>query len=135
MLTANSDKVFDPIRKKWLVATPEERVRQVVLTWMFDNLPFPKNRYRTEFSLEVNNLRKRCDILVFDEAVKPLFLVECKAPNIPINDEVLYQALRYNYTLQVAYILITNGLDSFLYQLDYTTGSYNSIEFSDLLKN
>jgi hypothetical protein len=131
-LNSNSEKLFDPIRRKWLVATPEERVRQLVLSWMLENLPYSKSRYRTEFSLEVNGLRKRCDILVFDEAVKPFLLVECKAPSIPINDEVLYQALRYNYTLQVAYILITNGLDTFTFQLDYTTGSYNAINLSEL---
>ncbi len=132
-MNTTNEKLFDPIRKKWLVATPEERVRQVVLSWMLENLPYSKSRYRTEFSLEVNGLRKRCDILVFDDGVKPFFLVECKAPAIPINDEVLYQALRYNYTLQVNYIMITNGLDTFLFQLDYTTGSYNPIEISSLV--
>ncbi len=129
------EKLFDPIRNKWLVATPEEGVRQSVLAWMLENLPFSKSRYRTEFSLEVNGLRKRCDILVFDAQVKPFFLVECKAENIKINDEVLYQALRYNLTLQVNYILITNGLASFLFALDYENGVYTQISFDDLMQN
>ncbi len=128
------EKLFDPIRNKWLVATPEEQVRQRVLAWMLENLPFSKSRYRTEFSLEVNNLRKRCDILVFDAAVKPFFLVECKAENIKINDEVLHQALRYNITLQVNYILITNGLSTFLFALDYENGVYSQISFDDLFE-
>lgn len=131
--TLETDKLFDPIRRKWLVATPEERVRQEVLAWLLATLPYSRTRYRTEFGLLVNGLRKRCDILIFDEAVMPLFLVECKAPHIALNEEVLQQALRYNYTLKVRYILITNGLQSFLYELDYDTASYQSIQWGDIV--
>ena len=120
-------EVFDPVRRKWLVLTPEETVRQLTLLYLFDATLFPKNRYRTEMFLMVNKLPKRCDILIFDSAAQPFFLVECKAPNVPMTEAVLYQALRYNLTLKVQFCLLTNGVVTHLFRLDYQTNSWEEL--------
>ena len=121
---AAKTEVFDAVRRKWLVLTPEESVRQLTLLYLLDNTSVPLAHIRTEMSLLVNGLPKRCDILLFDIAAQPLLLVECKAPRVAITPEVMYQALRYNLTLQVPYFLLTNGIATHFFELDYKAGTW-----------
>ncbi|CAA6801664.1 MAG: FIG00930567: hypothetical protein [uncultured Aureispira sp.] len=106
----NAEKyIFDIIRKKYMVLTPEEVVRQLILHYLIEEKGYPKNKIRAEKGLEVNTMAKRYDILVFDQALKPLLLVECKSAKVKIDHKVFDQIAHYNMTLKVPYLLVTNG--------------------------
>lgn len=119
--------IFDPIRKKYLVQTPEEVVRQLFLSYLLQEKGFPLNRIRTEKVLKVNELTKRCDILVFDWDMGPYLLVECKAPSVPISEATFQQIARYNMPLKVAYLVMTNGLTNWCCQMDYENKSWQFV--------
>ena len=112
-------KLFDPIRKKWIVITPEELVRQMLLLYMMEEKDFPKNKINVEKQVLINGQPKRFDILVYSKETQPILLVECKAPNVPIDEMVLDQIARYNMVLKVNYLIMTNGIDTFCCQVDY----------------
>lgn len=101
--------IFGIIRKKYLVLTPEEIVRQLILHYLIEEQGYPKNRIRVEMGLEVNEMTKRCDILVFNKALEPILLVECKSAKVKIDDKVFDQIAQYNMSLKVPYLLVTNG--------------------------
>ncbi|MBQ9713425.1 MAG: type I restriction enzyme HsdR N-terminal domain-containing protein [Bacteroidales bacterium] len=113
------EKVFDPIRKKEVPLTPEERVRQWFIRILLDQAKVPQTMMRVEagmkFGQEIGSVggtsRKtyRADILVYDRSLKPLLVVECKREDVPITEEVLLQALRYNSVLGVRFLVLTNG--------------------------
>lgn len=126
--------VFDPIRKKYLVLLPEELVRQLVMQYLILDRKFNKNLIRPEQGLTVNELSKRCDILVYDKDFTPFLLVECKSSKIKITQKTFEQIARYNLPLQVKYLLVTNGIQSFCCEMDYKTQSYEflaDIPYSD----
>lgn len=120
--------IFDNWRKKWVVLTPEEWVRQHVLYFLVEERDFPRSLMAVEKSLLFNTLPKRCDIVVYDRHYKPLLLVECKAPNVVLQDSVFAQIARYNYVLQVPYLLVSNGLVHYFCRINYEKGS---LEFAD----
>jgi hypothetical protein len=101
--------VFDSIRKTWLLLTGEEWVRQNFVNYLITGLNYPSTVIALEKEIWLNDLKKRFDILVYDREHKPWMLVECKEPNVALNEDVLQQALRYNITVPVKYIVITNG--------------------------
>lgn len=103
-------EIWDEWRKKWLVLTPEELVRQHLARYLVEDRQFPSGRLALEYSLEVNQLKKRADMVIFDQNGKPQFLVECKAPDVAISAATFDQVSRYNIVLQVPYIILTNGL-------------------------
>jgi Type I restriction enzyme R protein N terminus (HSDR_N) len=104
--------VFDDFRNKWVVCTPEEWVRQHVAHWLVNDRGISKSRIRIEIGFELNGLAKRVDILVFDDDYQPWLLVECKRPEVKLDDSVYQQAVRYNLVWKVPQLLLTNGLDS-----------------------
>lgn len=116
--------IFDRFRKKWVVLTPEEWVRQNFLMYLVTEKQFPESLLAVEASLKVARRSKRTDIVVYDNRLKPLLIVECKAPQVKIDASVFDQIVRYNITLQVDYLVVTNGLDHFCCRLDYTDNSY-----------
>jgi predicted type IV restriction endonuclease len=120
--------IFDPIRNKYLVQTPEEIVRQLFLSYLLSSKGFPKNRVRTEKMLKVNELTKRCDILVFDWDMQPYFLVECKSPSVPLTEASLRQVASYNLPLKVKYLVLTNGITNYCCELDYENGQWQFLE-------
>ena len=120
--------IFCPIRKKYLVLQPEELVRQLVLLYLQKEKNYSKNSIHVERGIKVNNLYRRCDIIVYDEAVTPYLLVECKAPTVKITQSVFDQIARYNLALQVQYLLVTNGMDAFCCEMDYVGQSYSFLE-------
>ena len=120
--------IYDPIRKKHLVQTPEEVVRQLFLAYLFNEKAFPKNRIRTEKVLKVNELTKRCDILVYDWEMLPHLLVECKAPNVPVTEATLRQIAAYNMPLRVKYLVLTNGLTTCCCEMDYVNATWQFVE-------
>ncbi len=115
-------EIFDPLRKKFVLLTDEEWVRQNLISYLATDREIPLTMMASERGLLVNNLPKRFDLLVFATDGKPLMIVECKAPHIPVDEEVFYQAARYNITLQVEYLLITNGMEHHCIKINYNTG-------------
>ena len=114
----NRTKVFDPIRKIYCALTPEEEVRQKMLYYLVEKKKYPAGLIAVEYSIKVNNLPKRCDIVVFNKDAKPIMIVECKAEHVPITQKVLDQAVRYYSGLNVNYLLLTNGKTIFCYHID-----------------
>ena len=120
--------IFDLIRKKELLITPEEWVRQHFVQYLIQQKGYSKNLISLEKGLQLNELKKRTDILVFDSNGLPLVLVECKAPKIKITQDVFDQAARYNMIYRVKYLVVTNGLEHFYCEMDYECESYRFIE-------
>ncbi len=120
------DRVFDPVRRRWVALTPEEWVRQHVLNYLVHELECPPSLIAVERSLEVNGLVKRADAVVYDRRGTPALLVECKAPSIKMDQRVFEQAARYNTVFKVPYLLVTNGLGHFCCRIGLPEGS---IEF------
>lgn len=120
--------VFDFIRGKWLVLLPEELVRQLLVLYLIEEKGYSKNRIAIERGLKVNNLSKRCDILLFDNQTNPSLLVECKAPNVKINQDVFRQIAIYNLPLEVEYLLVTNGIQTYCCKMNYTEKSWEFLE-------
>ena len=110
-------EVYDIVRKKYIILQPEEWVRQLVIHYLITEKNAPLSKMRVEKGLTVNELAKRCDILMYDTQVKPFFLVECKAANVRIDQTTFEQIARYNLPLQVPYLLVTNGIATYCCQL------------------
>lgn len=108
--------IWDALRKKWLVLTPEEWVRQNFLTYLTQVLHYPSGSIAVEKQIKLLERTKRFDVVVYKN-LQPWLLVECKAPEIPLTPQVLEQALTYNINLQVPYIVITNGQHTAGWQL------------------
>jgi hypothetical protein len=101
--------IFDAIRKSWLLLTEEEWVRQNFVSYLTITLHYPSTVIALEKEFSLNDLKKRFDILVYDGQHRPWMLVECKEPKVALNEDVLQQVLRYNISVPVKYIVITNG--------------------------
>jgi type I site-specific restriction endonuclease len=102
--------IFDSLRRKFLALTPEEWVRQHWINFLVEHQSFPKGLISLEKGLKYNQLQKRTDLVVFDREGKPYLLIECKAPEIELNQKVLQQALAYRSTLMTPYIILSNGV-------------------------
>jgi len=120
--------IFDNLRKKYLVLTPEEWVRQHVVQFLMTEKKYPASLIALEKQLTINNLKKRTDIVVFNKEGSPHIIVECKAPNIKINQDTFDQIARYNLKLNANYLIITNGLEHYFCQLDTVNESYVFLE-------
>lgn len=103
------DCIFDPLRKTCVARTPEEEVRQSVISWLNAELGIPMVMMASEYAFQYNSVRYRADIVVFGKDTRPLLLVECKAPSVRLDREVICQGIRYNRVLNVRYMLFTNG--------------------------
>jgi len=108
--------IYDPLRRKYVADTPEERVRQGVIRWLHQAQGVSMGMMMSEYSLVWNGRRHRADIVVFDRELKPVTLVECKSPDVPLTDEVWEQALRYNRELDVQKIILCNGRDTKIWE-------------------
>lgn len=123
----NKPHLFDPVRKKWVMATPEEWVRQHVIRYFAENLGYPLSHMAVECSLKLNRLAKRADIVVYDHQFKPAILVECKAPSVKMDTKVLEQVARYNLVFQVPVLFVTNGLTHYAASVDFASGNTEAI--------
>ena len=101
--------IFDEFRKRWVVLTPEEWVRQNFLQYLTQIKKYPASLIAIEKEIKLGELKKRFDIVVYDSYTKPWMIIECKEMNVPLDRTVLDQVLRYNINLQVPYLVITNG--------------------------
>ena len=122
--------IWDPLRKRHVALTPEERVRQWCIEVLSNDLGVPVHMMMSEVGFRFGDKQYRSDILVYDRQAKPLAVVECKRPEVVIDREVLDQAVRYNMVLNVMYMIITNGRQTFACRRGMTDGKvqYSFIE-------
>ena len=104
--------IFDPLRKTWLLLTEEEWVRQNFVQYLIQEIQYPAAYIALEKEIALNELKKRFDILVYNKDYQPWMLIECKARDIQLSEDVLQQVLRYNISVPVQYVIITNGLST-----------------------
>jgi len=117
--------IFDEIRRKFLVLTPEEWVRQHVVQYLIKEKKYPKSLINVEKILKINGIPKRYDIVVFNTDGSIFILVECKAPQVKISQQVFDQIARYNMSMKSELLMVTNGLDHYYCKLDYKNERYN----------
>ena len=110
--------IFDEIRKQWIAFTPEEWVRQNFLQYLVRVKKYPTSLIAVEKEILLGDLTKRFDIVVYDRNTNPWMIIECKEMDVALNRQVLDQVLRYNITLMVPYIVITNGSYCFGFSVD-----------------
>lgn len=120
--------IFDEIRKKHLVLTPEEWVRQHFVQFLVKERCFPAGLLQLEGGLKLNQIQKRSDILVYNRLGEKLMVVECKAPNVKITQAVFDQAARYNSVHKAMWIAVTNGLHHYYAKIDHNTGSFAFVQ-------
>lgn len=119
--------IFDPIRKKFVSLTPEEWVRQHVVFWLLSRKRIPSSLIAIEKQLDVAGTIKRYDILVFHKDASIHTIIECKAPQIKLDQQVFDQIARYNLALNAQYLMITNGLQHYYCTMDYEQQRYDFI--------
>lgn len=120
--------ILDVFRRKYVVLTPEEEVRQRFARYLAEDRGYPASLIRTEYTLDLNGMQRRCDILVDKPAGTPAVLVECKAPKVKISQETFDQAARYNMAFRVDILIVTNGLKHYCCRLDFETRKVSFLE-------
>ncbi|WP_395076550.1 type I restriction enzyme HsdR N-terminal domain-containing protein [Flavobacterium sp.] len=124
----NKVAIFDEIRKKFMILTPEEWVRQNVVRFLLEEKKYPKSLINVEKALKINGLTKRYDVVVFNNDGSILVLIECKAPEIKISQTTFDQIARYNLTLKAEYLMVTNGLKHYFCKMDFENEKYQFLE-------
>lgn len=120
----NKVAIFDEIRKKFVVLTPEEWVRQHVVQYLLVGKKYPKSLINVEKLVKVNGLNKRYDIVVFQPNGEIFLLIECKAPEVAISQQTFDQIARYNLKLNAQFLMVTNGLNHYFCQMDFENEKY-----------
>lgn len=120
--------IFDETRKKYLVLTPEEWVRQHVVQFIIREKGYPKSLIKLEGGLKLNSLQKRTDVVVYNTAGEKILLIECKAPSVKITQNVFDQIARYNIVHKVPLLFVSNGLEHFCCEIDFRAKNYKFIE-------
>lgn len=120
-------EVFDMVRNRFVALTPEEWVRQHFIQYLHEVLLYPIELMQVEGAISLNGMTRRCDIVVYDEDVKPLIIVECKKETVPLSQKVIDQACRYNLVLQVPFLCITNGKQQLCCKVDFAKKCLNTI--------
>jgi hypothetical protein len=118
----DKEMIFDQLRKKYVVLTPEEWVRQHVIRYLVNEKHFPAGLIKIELEFRLYKTRKRFDIVVSDRQGKALILVECKAPSIALTQAVVDQAVRYNLALHVDFLMLSNGMHHLYCKIDHRQG-------------
>lgn len=120
----NKVAIFDEIRKKFMLLTPEEWVRQHTVQFLLQDKKYPKSYINVEKVIKINNLSKRYDVVVFQPNGEIFLLIECKAPEVPISQNTFDQIARYNLVLKAKYLMVTNGLNHYFCQMDFENEKY-----------
>ncbi|MCO6163292.1 type I restriction enzyme HsdR N-terminal domain-containing protein [Flavobacterium sp. NRK F7] len=120
----NKTFIFDEIRKKFVVLTPEEWVRQNTLHYLIHEKKYSKSYINVEKLVKVNGINKRYDIVVFNSDGSIFLLIECKAPEVVISQHTFDQIARYNLVLKASYLMVTNGLNHYFCQMDFENEKY-----------
>jgi len=120
----NKVSIFDDIRKKFIILTPEEWVRQHTVQFLLQEKKYPKSYINIEKLIKVNDINKRYDIVVFHPNGELFLLIECKAPEVKITQDTFDQIARYNLKLKAEYLMVTNGLNHYFCQMDFVKEQY-----------
>jgi hypothetical protein len=120
----NKVSIFDEIRKKFIILTPEEWVRQHVIQFLLEEKKYPISHINVEKVLKVNGLRKRYDVVVYNADGSIYILIECKAPAIKIAQATFDQIARYNMTMNAQFLMVTNGLNHYFCKMDFENEKY-----------
>lgn len=120
----NKPLIFDGIRKKFVVLQPEEWVRQHCVQFLMKAKNYPESLINVEKELIINNLKKRYDIVVFNNDGSIHLIVECKSPKINIDQNTFDQIARYNLELKATYLMVTNGINHYYCQMDFEQERY-----------
>ena len=120
--------IFDPLRKAYVALTPEEWVRQHFVNFLTNFNGYPATLMANEVAITLNGMKRRCDTVIYDKELRPRVIVEYKAPSVKITKEVFAQISRYNLTLQVDYLIVSNGLRHYCCKMDYEKGSFTFLQ-------
>lgn len=120
--------IFDILRRKNIVLTPEEWVRQHFLHYLINNLGYPKSLISIERGTSYNKLQKRTDLCIYDVSGNPFMLIECKAASVPITQDVVKQVSVYNQTIKAKVVVITNGLSHYCWQVDFESRRFQPLQ-------
>lgn len=120
--------IWDFVRKKWLQLTPEEYVRQHFIHYLVAHLGYPASMISIERGLAVNQLTRRSDLVVYNQAREPFILVECKAPQVKLSKDTLEQASAYNLTFKAQYLCVTNGLEHAFFEIDFAKAEFKQLD-------
>lgn len=120
----NKVSIFDVLRKKFILLTPEEWVRQHTVHFLLEEKKIPKQLLNVEKTLKINDLTKRYDVVAYNPDGSIKLLVECKAPSIKISQATFDQIARYNLVLKAEYLMVTNGMAHYFCQMDYEAEKY-----------
>jgi len=132
---AGKEQIFDIIRKKYVALTPEEWVRQHVVSFLIEHRNYPKGLIKVESGLTFNKMKKRSDIIIYNQEGNPFLIVECKAASQSINQSTIDQASIYAFSLQSNYLVVSNGMQHHCCQLDFVKKEYSfcaDIPFYDM---
>ncbi|MCD8309662.1 MAG: type I restriction enzyme HsdR N-terminal domain-containing protein [Prevotellaceae bacterium] len=121
---AGKERIFDEVRRRFVALTPEEWVRQHFVHFLLYDKGYPKALLANEVRLTLNGTIKRCDTLLYRPDLTPRMVVEYKAPDVEITQDVFNQITRYNHALHADYLTVSNGLRHYCCRIDYATGSY-----------
>ncbi|MFT6748916.1 MAG: hypothetical protein ACI9XR_000901 [Flavobacterium sp.] len=124
----NKLAIFDEIRKKFILVTPEEWVRQNCVHYLIKELNYPKSHINVEKLVKINGINKRYDIVIFNLKGEIEILVECKAPSVTINQATFDQIAQYNLKLKANYLMVTNGLNHYFCQMDFENEKYSFLK-------
>ena len=124
----NKVSIFDDIRKKFIILTPEEWVRQHTVQYLLQDKNYPKSYLNVEKLIRINDIQKRYDIVVFKPNGALFLLIECKAPEVKISQDTFDQIARYNLKLNAQYLMVTNGVNHYFCQMDFEKEQYVFLE-------
>jgi hypothetical protein len=125
--------VFDPLRRKYIRATPEEIVRQLWIIFFLENLSINPKLIAVERSIVIHGMKRRFDLVIFSKSTEPLLLIELKAPGVAIQQSVFDQIARYNMGMQVPYALVSNGEVHYCFEIDDQKRAFTFLEKLPLL--
>ncbi len=126
--TDDKVRIYDSLRRRYIVLTPEEWVRQHFVHFLTEHKGYPAALLANEVTLRLNGMTRRCDTVLYDRTVAPRMIIEYKAPHIPITQEVFDQICRYNMVLRVDYLIVSNGLSHYCCHIDYEQKSYTFLK-------
>ena len=130
-----SEMIFDPLRKKYVKLTPEEWVRQNFLQYLIQQGKYAPGLIGVEVMFHFNKLKRRADILIHDRTGQPVMIVECKSPEVPINDKVFDQIVNYNMEFKVPYFIVTNGLVHYICKINHENKSWEFLNVIPLFED
>jgi hypothetical protein len=125
----SENKIYDKVRRKYVECTPEEWVRQNLIDFLVSDYGYLVSRMQVEIGFKINEKEFRLDIICYDKKGNPYLIVECKSPDVKLNQATLNQIGIYNIAQKTQFLLVTNGLDFLVFQTDYTSNKITQIDY------